>query len=128
LRDTADCFADRAVFPGVGDRGVVVFDLSVFDRDAFGWAFQLGVGVAGVGHCYSDAGAEGWGVMNNVALLRRISMISMGVAVIAGSVSLVLLFARISNDKTLFFISIAALVIGFIVDRRVGKLDDRNAG
>jgi hypothetical protein len=66
--------------------------------------------------------------MNNIALLRRISLGAMLVAVIAGSVSLLLLFTGISNDKSLFFISVVALLIGFIVDRRVNKLDDRNAG
>ena len=49
-------------------------------------------------------------------------------AVISGSVSLILLFTGVSNDKTLFVISIVALVIGFIVDRRINKLDGRNAG
>jgi hypothetical protein len=67
-------------------------------------------------------------MMNNIALLRRISLAAMLVAVIAGSVSLLLLFTGISNDKSLFFISVVALLIGFAVDRRVNKLDDRNAG
>jgi hypothetical protein len=67
-------------------------------------------------------------MMNNIALLRRISLGAMLVAVIAGSVSLLLLFTGISNDKSLFFISVVALLIGFAVDRRVNKLDDRNAG
>jgi hypothetical protein len=67
-------------------------------------------------------------MMNNIALLRRISLGAMLVAVIAGSVSLLLLFTGISNDKSLFFISVVALLIGFAIDRRVNKLDDRNAG
>jgi hypothetical protein len=67
-------------------------------------------------------------MINNIALLRRISLGAMLVAVIAGSVSLLLLFTGISNDKSLFFISVVALLIGFAVDRRVNKLDDRNAG
>jgi hypothetical protein len=67
-------------------------------------------------------------MMNNIALLRRISLGAMLVAVISGSVSLMLLFTGISNDKSLFFISVLALLIGFLVDRRVNKLDDRNAG
>jgi hypothetical protein len=66
-------------------------------------------------------------MMNNIALLRRISLGAMLVAVIAGSVSLLLLFTGISNDKSLFFISVVALLIGFAVDARVNKLDDRNA-
>jgi hypothetical protein len=67
-------------------------------------------------------------MMNNIALLRRISLGAMLVAVIAGSVSLLLLFTGISDDRSLFFISVVALLIGFAVDRRVNKLDDRNAG
>lgn len=49
------------------------------------------------------------------------------IAVISGSVSLFLLFTGVSNDKTLFIISIVALAIGFIADRRVGKLMDRHS-
>ncbi|MFZ4690453.1 MAG: hypothetical protein ACOYLS_14545 [Polymorphobacter sp.] len=67
-------------------------------------------------------------MINNIKLLRRISLASMAVAVVAGTVSLFLLFTSPTNDKTLFIISVAALAIGFIVDRRVGKLEDRNAG
>jgi hypothetical protein len=67
-------------------------------------------------------------MMNNIALLRRISLGAMLIAVISGSVSLLLLFTGISNDKYLFFISVVALLIGFAVDARVNKLDDRNAG
>lgn len=66
-------------------------------------------------------------MMNNIALLRRVSLGAMLIAVISGSVSLLLLFTGTSNDKTLFFISIISLAIGFFVDRRVNKLDDRNA-
>jgi hypothetical protein len=65
-------------------------------------------------------------VINNIALLRRLSLASMVVAVLSGSISLILLFTQISNDKTLFIISIVALAIGFVIDRRVGKLVDRN--
>lgn len=65
-------------------------------------------------------------MIDNIALLRRISLISMLIAVLSGSVSLILLFTGVSNDKTLFIISIIALAIGFIVDRRVGKLADRH--
>jgi hypothetical protein len=63
---------------------------------------------------------------DNIALLRRLSLVSMLVAVISGSVSLILLFTQISNDKTLFIISIVALAIGFVIDRRIGKLVGRN--
>lgn len=66
--------------------------------------------------------------MNNIALLRRISLGAMLIAVVSGTVSLLLLFTGISDDKSLFFISVVALLIGFVVDRRVNKLDDRNAG
>ena len=45
-------------------------------------------------------------MMNNIALLRRISLGAMLIAVISGSVSLLLLFTGISNDKYLFFISL----------------------
>lgn len=66
--------------------------------------------------------------MNNIALLRRVSLISMAIAVISGSVSLILLFTGISNDKTLFAVSIVTLIIGFLADRRINKLIDRNGG
>lgn len=66
--------------------------------------------------------------MHNIALLRRVSLIAMIVAVVAGSVSLFLLFTSPSQDKTLFIISVFALVIGFAIDWRVGKLDDHNVG
>ena len=65
-------------------------------------------------------------MIDNIALLRRLSLASMFIAVISGSVSLILLFTQISNDKTLFIISIVALAIGFVIDRRIGKLVDRN--
>ena len=65
--------------------------------------------------------------MNNIALLRRISLASMLVAVVTGTISLFLLFTRPTDNKTLFAISVAALVIGLVLDRRAGKLEDRNA-
>ena len=65
-------------------------------------------------------------MINYIALLRRLSLVSMVVAVLSGSISLILLFTQISNDKTLFIISIVALAIGFVIDRRVGKLVDRS--
>ena len=65
--------------------------------------------------------------MNNIALLRRISLAAMLVAVVTGTVSLYMLFTRPNSDKTLFAISVVALVIGLILDRRAGKLEDRNA-
>ncbi|MBC7520111.1 MAG: hypothetical protein H7268_03300 [Sandarakinorhabdus sp.] len=65
-------------------------------------------------------------MIDNIALLRRLSLVSMLIAVISGSVSLILLFTQISNDKTLFIISIVALAIGFVIDRRIGKLIDSN--
>ena len=64
--------------------------------------------------------------MNNIALLRRISLASMLVAVVTGTISLFLLFTRPTDNKTLFAISVAALVIGLVLDRRAGKLEDRN--
>lgn len=66
--------------------------------------------------------------MNNIALLRRVSLAAMLIAVVTGSISLFLLFTRPTDNKTLFAISVAALVIGLVLDRRAGKLEDRNAG
>jgi hypothetical protein len=66
--------------------------------------------------------------MNNIALLRRISLAAMLIAVITGTVSLFFLFTRPSDNKTLFIISVVALIIGVLLDRRAGKLDDKNAG
>ena len=66
--------------------------------------------------------------MNNVGLLRRISLAAMLIAVVSGSISLFLLFNRPNDNKTMFAISVVALLIGFVLDRRAGKLDDRNAG
>ena len=66
--------------------------------------------------------------MNNIALLRRVSLAAMLVAVVTGTVSLFLLFTRPTDNKTLFAISVVALVIGLLLDRRAGKLEDRNAG
>jgi hypothetical protein len=65
--------------------------------------------------------------MNNIALLRRISLAAMLVAVVTGTVSLYMLFTRPNSDKVLFAISVVALIIGIILDRRAGKLEDRNA-
>ena len=65
--------------------------------------------------------------MNNIALLRRVSLAAMLVAVVTGSISLFLLFTRPTDNKTLFAISVVALVIGLLLDRRAGKLEDRNA-
>jgi hypothetical protein len=65
--------------------------------------------------------------MNNIALLRRISLASMLVAVVTGTISLYMLFTKPNSDKVLFAISVVALIIGLILDRRAGKLEDRNA-
>ena len=66
--------------------------------------------------------------MNNIALLRRVSLAAMLIAVVTGSISLFLLFTRPTDNKTLFAVSVVALVIGLLLDRRAGKLEDRNAG
>ncbi|MBC7505581.1 MAG: hypothetical protein H7267_07655 [Sandarakinorhabdus sp.] len=66
--------------------------------------------------------------MNNIALLRRVSLAAMLVAVVTGTISLFLLFTRPTDNKTLFIISVVALIIGLLLDRRAGKLEDRNAG
>jgi hypothetical protein len=65
--------------------------------------------------------------MNNIALLRRISLAAMLVAVVTGTISLYLLFTKPTDNKMLFAISVVALIIGLILDRRAGKLEDRNA-
>lgn len=66
-------------------------------------------------------------MMNNIALLRRVSLAAMLVAVVTGTISLFILFTRPTDNKPLFAISVVALVIGVILDRRAGKLEDRNA-
>ena len=66
--------------------------------------------------------------MKNIKLIRRIAMISMAVAVVSGTVSLYFLFTQPTDNKTLFIISVASLIIGMLADRRAGKLEDRNAG
>lgn len=66
--------------------------------------------------------------MNNIALLRRVSLAAMLIAVVTGTISLFLLFTRPTDNKTLFAISVVALVVGLLLDRRAGKLEDRNAG
>ncbi len=66
--------------------------------------------------------------MNNIKLLRRIAMAAMAVAVVSGTVSLYFLFTQPTDNKTLFIISVASLLIGIVADRRAGKLEDRNAG
>jgi hypothetical protein len=38
-----------------------------------------------------------------------------------------MLFTKPNSDKVLFAISVVALIIGIILDRRAGKLEDRNA-
>jgi hypothetical protein len=66
-------------------------------------------------------------VINNIALLRRLSLASMLVAVVTGTISLFMLFTRPSDNKTLFIISVVTLIIGIMLDRRAGHLEDRNA-
>ncbi|KAB7648731.1 hypothetical protein [Polymorphobacter fuscus] len=66
--------------------------------------------------------------MNNIALLRRVSLAAMLVAVVTGTISLFLLFTRPTDNKLLFAISVIALLVGLLLDRRAGKLEDRNAG
>ena len=67
-------------------------------------------------------------MINNIALLRRLSLAAMLIAVVTGSISLFLLFTRPTDNKTLFAISVVALIVGLLLDRRAGKLEDRNAG
>jgi hypothetical protein len=65
--------------------------------------------------------------VNNIAVLRRVSLIAMLVAVVSGTVSLFFLFTAPSSDKTLFIVSVVALAVGMLLDRRAGKLEDRDA-
>jgi hypothetical protein len=67
-------------------------------------------------------------MLGNADILRKIGLAAMLVAIISGLVSLYLLFTSPTQDKTMAIISVVALVIGLVVDRRAGKLDDRNAG
>jgi FtsH-binding integral membrane protein len=60
--------------------------------------------------------------------LRRISFVAMIVAIVAGTVSLWLLFTAPAPNFVPATISVIALVIGMIVDRQARRLEDRNAG
>nr|WP_310522068.1 hypothetical protein [Polymorphobacter sp.] len=66
--------------------------------------------------------------MNNPDMLRKVSLAAMLIAIISGTVSLYLLFTSPTRDMTMAAVSLVALVVGLLVDRRAGKLDDRNAG
>lgn len=63
----------------------------------------------------------------SAVVLRRISMAAMIVAIVAGIVSLWLLFTWPAADRTMAVISVVALVFGLAIDWRARKLDDRNA-
>jgi hypothetical protein len=64
----------------------------------------------------------------NAEMLRRISLVSMIVAIVAGTVSLWLLFTAPAPNYVPATISVIALVVGMIVDRQARRLEDRNAG
>ena len=64
--------------------------------------------------------------MTNVTVLRRVSLAAMLVAVVSGTVSLFFLFTAPTSDKTLFIVSVVSLAIGILLDRRAGKLEDRD--
>ena len=66
--------------------------------------------------------------MNNPDMLRKVSLAAMLIAIISGTASLYLLFTSPTRDMTMAAVSLVALVVGLLVDRRAGKLDDRNAG
>ena len=66
-------------------------------------------------------------MINNIALLRRVSLAAMLIAVVTGTISLFLLFTRPSDNKTLFIVSVIALIAGLLLDRRARHLEDRNA-
>lgn len=61
-------------------------------------------------------------------LLRKLSLVAMIIAIVSGTVSLWLLFTAPVPNYTPATISVIALVVGMIADRRARKLEDRNAG
>ena len=65
--------------------------------------------------------------MRDASMLRRISLAAMIVAIVSGLISLYLLFTAPTWDMTMAVVSVVALVVGLVLDRRAGYLDDRNA-
>jgi multidrug efflux pump subunit AcrB len=61
-------------------------------------------------------------------VLRRLSLASMIIAIVAGVVSLWSLFASPAPSFVPATISVVALVIGMVIDRQARRLEDRNAG
>jgi hypothetical protein len=61
-------------------------------------------------------------------LLRKLSLVAMITAIVSGTVSLWLLFTAPVPNYMPATISVIALVVGMIADRRARKLEDRNAG
>lgn len=62
------------------------------------------------------------------AVLRRMSLVAMIVAIVAGAVSLWLLFTSPAADRTMAVVSVVALVIGLGIDWRARKLDENDVG
>ena len=65
--------------------------------------------------------------MNNPALLRRLAMAALITAIVTGAFSLYHMFTQDPGNWTLSIISVTAMAIGLGLDRRAGKLDDRNS-
>lgn len=64
----------------------------------------------------------------NADTLRKLSLVAMIVAIVAGIVSLWQLFASPVPTFVPATISVVALVIGLVIDRQARRLEDRNAG
>jgi multidrug efflux pump subunit AcrB len=60
--------------------------------------------------------------------LRRLSLVAMIAAIVAGTISLWLLFTAPEPNFIPATISVVALVIGLVIDRQARRLEDRNAG
>jgi multidrug efflux pump subunit AcrB len=64
----------------------------------------------------------------NADLLRKLSLVAMITAIVAGIVSLWQLFASPAPTFVPATISVVALVLGMVIDRQARRLEDRNAG
>ncbi len=63
--------------------------------------------------------------MNNAGQLRKFALLALGIAIASGFVSLFLLMSGTSNSPVLAIVSASCLVIGLVLDRRAGKLDEQ---
>ena len=64
----------------------------------------------------------------NADLLRKLSLVAMLVAIVAGIVSLWQLFASPAPNFVPATISVVALILGLVMDRQARRQEDRNAG